>query len=253
MSNHPQSHEETIPFSSPQVMWGEAETEQQLIREIMSTDIASPKWLMFRYLKPAVILGTSQKKNSQVIDRAEQHQIPLVKRKSGGGAVIAGEELLSVSVFLPANHPISKNSTIAAYEWICELWIAAMNQLGIATQAPSKEQMTHSQLQAENQGTDWACYGQVAHGELVTEEQRKFLGVAQIRTRYGCALTCGVYFRPPDWALLAQIMNNQPEQASILSLCNASVQCLANRETDNAIKQLPQVLHDHLTTAVQVN
>jgi lipoate-protein ligase A len=46
-----------------------------------------------------------------------------VKRQgSGGGAVSAGPELLSLSVFIPIDHPIAKGSTVKAYESIAQLW-----------------------------------------------------------------------------------------------------------------------------------
>lgn len=235
--------------SPSEVVWGTATAEQQLIRRVLSANIPSPWCLMYRYREPAIILGAGQRPDPQRLSRAQQQEIALVKRKSGGGAVLAGPELLSVSVFLPPDHAISKGSAVAAYQWIGNVWKQVLAHCGIKAQLPSSEQMTHSRQLAESRGTDWACYGQVAHGELLDHCQRKCLGVAQIRSHHGCALTCGLYLHPPNWSVLAQVIGTQAEQAEILSRDNASVQCLLKHNASTVIDGLPQVLHRHLSIA----
>jgi len=226
---------------------GSAANEQLQIRETLATKVSAPSWLLYRYNKPAIILGAAQRPNEQQLARAVSQGVELVRRKSGGGAVMAGAEMLSVSVFLPRHHPISTGSTVKAYHWIGELWQKVFTSYRLCTRLPNAEDIAQSKQQAERHSIDWACYGAVAHGELLDQQGRKLLGVAQIRSRHGCVLTCGVYLYPPNWRLLANVVKDQPDQASILAPYNASVHCLAGADAESVIASLPRRIQDYLS------
>jgi len=224
-----------------------AAVEQQRIRQTLASEINTPSWLLTRYNSPAIILGASQRPDEQQLARAVSQGVELVRRKSGGGAVMAGAEMLSVSVFVPSDHPISKGSTVKAYHWMGELWQKVFASYGLYSRLPSADEIVQSNQRAKSLATDWACYAAVAHGELLDQQGRKLLGVAQIRSRYGCVLTCGLYLHPPNWRLLAGIVKDQPELGSSLARYNASLQCLAGADSDSVITRLPQRLQTYLS------
>lgn len=224
-----------------------AATEQQQIRQTLATEICAPGWLLNRYNKPAIILGAAQRPDEQQLARAAAQGVELVRRKSGGGAVMAGAEMLSVSVFLPRHHPISKGSTVKAYHWIGALWQKVFASYGLYSHLPNTEEIARSKQRTELLSTDWACYGGVAHGELLDQQGRKLLGVAQIRSRYGCVLTCGLYLYPPNWRLLARVVKDQPELAGSLAPYNASVHCLAGTDSESVIASLPRRIQTYLS------
>lgn len=197
--------------------------EQEYIYQATAATLLAPTLKIYHYTEPAVILGRSQRPDEGQVLRAAQQDLPLITRKSGGGAVMVGPEMVSVTALFPPEHAVGKRNTVAAYNWMGLLWQKVLKEHGIASQLPAPEAARSSQRLAKQNGTAWACYSSVSHGELLSIDGRKLLGLAQIRTRFCTALTSGIYMSQPDWSLLSKVIVNDESPAALLQAGNASL------------------------------
>jgi lipoate-protein ligase A len=170
----------------------------------------------------------------------------MVRRKSGGGAVMAGPEMLSLSVFLPPQHAISRASAVVAYNWLGGVWREVLAAHHIESRICAVGEARQSQQQARDAGADWACYSSVSHGELLTMDGRKLLGIAQIRNRYCTVLTSGIYLYPTDWATLAEVVTGVQAQVEYLKKYNASICCVAGSAVAEAVRAIPASIQANL-------
>ncbi len=227
-----------------------AESEQQYIADCYRQELAAPHWLIWRYSAPAIVLGRSQQPDPGQLARAAGKKLPLIRRRSGGGAVMAGPEMLSLSVFLPAQHAIARGGPVAAYHWLGQLWRDVLGQVGVNSRLCELDEARRSQQQAREVGADWACYSSISHGELVTPDGRKLLGIAQIRSRFCTVLTSGVYLRAPAWATLAEVVAGGRGQVEYLADFNASIGCITGTGAKELAGVIPAgidaALHRHL-------
>lgn len=224
-------------------MRASAEAEQQHIEVLSGTELVAPEWLVCRYTSPAIIVGRSQRPDPDQLARAARQKLPLVRRKSGGGAVMAGPEMLSLSVFLPPQHAISRASAVVAYNWLGGIWRKVLAEQHIDSRICDIDEARHSQQQARDAGAEWACYSSVSHGELLAADGRKLLGIAQIRKRHGTVLTSGVYLYPTNWSTLAEIMTGGRAQLEYLKNYNASISCLAGAAGAETVRAIPARIH----------
>ena len=129
----------------------------------------------------AVVLGSTQP--DQVIDpdRATAAGLAVTRRRSGGGAVlVTPDDPAWVDVWVPADHPLWRRDVSRAFDWLGDAWVDALGSLGVTG------------LAAHRQGfvpcTRWSalvCFGGVGTGEVITDDGRKVVGLAQRRNRQG--------------------------------------------------------------------
>jgi lipoate-protein ligase A len=151
--------------------------------------------------------------------------VGLALREAGGGAVLVGPWMLSVSVALPPGHAWVNGGLLAAYRHLGRLHAAALGSLGVKTRAVPPEGVVRA-----NQGLDggvaWACFGSLSPYELTSPQGRKLVGLAQRRQRNGVLLVAGSLCRQPDWALLCQVMG-RPDDLPKLLRCATCCEDLA--------------------------
>lgn len=220
--------------------------EQQNVHSCISSNRPAPTWRMVCYTEPAIIMGRSQRHNEAQSTRASQQAVKLVRRKSGGGAVMAGPDLFSLLLVLPSQHALSRASSVVAYQWLGNLWKQVLASYGINAHLPEAAEASRSQQQATSCGVDWACYASVSHGELLSDDGRKLLGVAQIRNRYCCALTSGVYLRRPDWSLLCAIVAGDQSGRNFLQDFNTDLQSVTGFSTIDISHDIAEKLTHYL-------
>ncbi|WP_431777598.1 lipoyl protein ligase domain-containing protein [Ottowia caeni] len=66
--------------------------------------VQTPAFRMWRYRLPAVVLGYSQRRLMQEVDA--RTGLEVLRRDSGGGAVLTGPWMLGLSVALPPEHAL---------------------------------------------------------------------------------------------------------------------------------------------------
>ena len=130
---------------------------------------------------PALVLGSTQ---PDVVERGA----PIVRRRSGGGAVLVGPgELVWADVLLPADDPRWESDVGRSFHWLGQAWVDALASLGVAASWHDGPMVC----------TPWCrqvCFAGIGQGE-VTVDGRKVVGMSQRRTRAGALFQCAALLR----------------------------------------------------------
>jgi lipoate-protein ligase A len=171
---------------------------------------------------PAVVLGSAQ--------RLDGWQPPppyaLVRRGTGGGAVVCDERYLMLDVTLPASDPRVGRDLADSYRWLAELLCAELAAAG----ARGLRALSPDELRALDRATREAgrvaCFAGLGSWEIVTADGRKLVGLAQRRRRGGALFQAAAYLEPggPD---LAALLPLEPALAEAVRARLAAVATLA--------------------------
>jgi len=130
---------------------------------------------------PALVLGSTQ---PEVPERG----VPVVRRRSGGGAVLVGPgEVLWVDVLLPAGDPLWEDDVGRSFHWLGQAWVDALAVVGV-------EASWHSGPMVCTPWCRQVCFAGIGPGE-VTVDGRKVVGLAQRRTRAGALFQCAALLK----------------------------------------------------------
>ena len=179
----------------------------------------------FTVQQSALILGSAQPLDHIDLGACEQAGIEVVRRRSGGGAVLVEpHDIVWVDVILPIGHAQWSNDVGAAGGWLAEVWIQAFKKLGVTG--------LHAHLGPliTNQWSRQVCFAGLGGGEVVNSQGQKLVGVSQRRTRDGARFQCGVYrqWRPERLSSLFNPPAPPPEVLADL-VATVSVDCAAIR------------------------
>ena len=198
--------------------------------------VVGPLMRFWRHEQPGVVLGASQQR---LLPSLASHGIEFVGRKAGGGAVLAGPWMLSLSVLLPAGHRFVGGGMSPAYEWIGTRFAEVLRALGVdAHPAPKKREAGE---------LAWACFGGFSPWEVLIED-RKIVGLAQRRSRTGVLVAAGILLHAPDWRLLCSVMHRPEEECSQLAASTIDLHEALEVVPDASVvaNELQQRLHSDL-------
>lgn len=201
--------------------------EKKVIIDHLNAGITQPQLLLWQYDSPAIIMGCSQRPDEGQKQRAKQAGLPIMRRGSGGGAVLAGPWMLSMTLFIPTEHPVAALNLIELFHWLEPFWLKALIDSGVPCKGVDKTMIDKSKVISKRNDVEWACYASLSHGEVVSLDGRKLLGVAQIRKRKGIALVCGLHLAPCDWKVLCDVVANDLSQGAILNSLNINAEQLS--------------------------
>jgi lipoate-protein ligase A len=140
-----------------------------------------PTVAVCRVTGPAVVLGSSQPESVIDAGRAAAAGISVARRRSGGGAVLVTPgDPVWIDVWVPAGHPQWSDDVVRAFDWLGDAWTAGLRRSGItlsSTRGPI--------VRSDAPWWSLACFGTVGAGEVVTDDGRKVVGLAQRRNRRG--------------------------------------------------------------------
>jgi len=174
--------------------------------------------------------------------RADENGLMLLRRRAGGGAVLADKALLSISLLFPPAHRLAQLDSIDGYSVFGEAWVHSLHNLGITCRLPTVEEIDASKSHAKARSIDWACYGALGHGEVISDDGRKLVGIAQIRTRHCVAMVAGLQLSPVDWSVLCRVFGMPTTQAVSLEAVNTDALSLGVELGDEAIEPLLEQL-----------
>ena len=201
-----------------------AVVEQQWNERQLAQPIREPAWRLWRYRRPMVVLGCSQRRLMGAIDDASG--APILVRESGGGAVLTGPWMLGMSVALPANHPLVVGGPVDSYRWLGERVARVLREAGLAGAhaiAPERLRAAYrSRPIGTCDGVDWACFGGLSPWEVLAGDGRKIVGLAQVRRRNGVLLVGGVLLEASPWSLLCRSLACPDTDAHRLTLVTTS-------------------------------
>ena len=151
------------------------------------------------------MLGCAQRSLRTTIEKRIAGTIDIVDRDSGGGAVLAGPWLVSVSVVLPHWHPLLGKNLGDSYRGLAQLHLSALENFGVAARAwfPSELIVVPA---LGDPALDWACFGRLSPWEVISTGGQKLVGLAQKRNQNGVLLVGGTLIKCVDWKLLCDAM-----------------------------------------------
>ena len=201
---------------------GTALAEQEMIRKSLDDGVLAPSAAMWTYSSVALVLGRSQQASASLLERAGEEGIDVVVRAAGGGAVMAGPWMCSHTVLVPPDHAFVRLSLPRSYEAIGDAWRRALGRLGIPTDIAPR---VRAGLAGVDHAKVWACFASLSCGELAGPDNRKIVGLAQVRRRNGVAICAGLLLRQPDWRRLVRVWLGQEDDALAQSLRDGTVSC----------------------------
>lgn len=192
-----------------------AAREQAWNRRQLEQPVVAPQWRVWTYEQPALVLGCSQRTLYERVHSGAP-SVEVLQRESGGGAVLTGPWLVSVSVALPPRHAWLGQGLLESYRHLGQLHVEALAELGAVAMALPPSQIPGMQATLAARGLpalDWACFGSLSPWEVVDTEGRKLVGLAQRRRASGVLLVAGTLVAEPDWGLLCNALGRPDEAA----------------------------------------
>lgn len=196
----------------------------------------APRWRVWTYDSPAIVLGCSQRRLREQVERSVAERCVVLDRESGGGAVLTGPWLLGVSVVLPPDHEWLSDGLLESYRWLGELHVEVLAGLGVSANALPPQQVPARQAALIADGLpvcDWACFGNLSPWEVVNAQGRKLVGLAQRKRQHGSLLVAGTLLTTPDWDLLCGALG-QAHDANLLRQRTVSCEQLRGQPVSGA-------------------
>ena len=139
---------------------------------------------------PALVLGSTQPDSSVDAARARELGLEVVRRRSGGGAVLVRPgAVLWVTIELPAGDPLWEEDLGHSFGWLGRAWSRALAAAGADDPAP------HTGAPVRTEWSSALCFAGLGAGE-VKVAGRKAVGLAQRRRREGATFHCAALL---DW------------------------------------------------------
>jgi lipoate---protein ligase len=211
---------------------------------LLDAGVTEPQLMTWQYSRPALVLGRGQRASPELRARAEDEGIALVTRSSGGGAVMAGPWMLSLTLLLPAAHELARASLPAGYRAVGEACRRALGRFGLRTTLADRAVPVDATHPPHSGRPDWACFATVSHGELLAAGDRKIVGIAQVRRRNVIAVCVGLLVDRPDWDALVRLWLGRDDAPAVRQLEDRTADCteIADRDRSFSVCSLATAL-----------
>lgn len=165
-------------------------------------------------------LGYGQRASDADIDLLNEHGWHLVRRPTGGRAILHGDEL-TYSVALPMDHELAQGDVVTSYRHLSQALMYALGELGIV---PQSERQNGS----SNRDNGPICFEVPSHYEI-TILGRKLIGSAQVRRKQGL-LQHGTLPLQGDVGRIAQALAFPHEQARLEAMTSVRGRAITLQE-----------------------
>jgi len=142
----------------------------EAILEAVGAEIMPPTLRLYRWDPACLSLGYAQPAADVDQDQLRAHGWTLVRRMTGGRAILHTDEL-TYSVTLPAAHPLAQGSIVESYRRLSAGLLATLEHLGV---------MANADKRASNKTLGAICF-EVPSDYEITADGKKLLGSAQVR------------------------------------------------------------------------
>ncbi len=153
--------------------WNMAIDEAMLLAH--EAGLTIPTLRLYRWSPPAISLGLLQRLETINECACRQLGFDIVRRPSGGGAVLHQHEV-TYAIVIDGRLCPEGSSVLATYRWLAQGIIFGLRKLGIDVSLPN-------QIQPSHQSTPSFCFARLSIADL-TVFGRKLGGSAQSRRRY---------------------------------------------------------------------
>jgi lipoate-protein ligase A len=185
----------------------------------------------------AVVVGSGQPETD--IDRAaaEAAGVAVVRRRTGGGAVLVGPGLATwVDVFVPTGDALFDRDVGRAFWWLGDVWADALGAVGVPGGEVWRGGLVRSAWSSR------VCFAGLGPGE-VTVGGRKTVGMAQRRGRGGALFQCALPLVWDPSSLLELMALSGPEREAGVAELAAAVRPVgsdvATRTVSAFLERLP--------------
>jgi lipoate-protein ligase A len=141
---------------------------------ILMGDFCQPTLRLYRWEPFCLSLGYGQRAADVDLDRLWSCDWRIVRRPTGGRAILHGDEL-TYSLVLPGGHPIGAGSVIDSYRRISHALVTGLEHLGVRAEADQRAERARSAA---------VCFETPSHYEVMVQG-RKLIGSAQLRREAG--------------------------------------------------------------------
>ncbi|MEY2462247.1 MAG: lipoate---protein ligase [Acidimicrobiaceae bacterium] len=134
--------------------------------------------------RPALVLGSTQPDASVDAVAAKRAGVEVVRRRSGGGAVLLRPgEAVWIDVLLPRADPLWDDDVGHATHWLGDVWAATIGAGAVV----------HRRGALRSRWSSLVCFGGLGPGEVLARDGGpKVVGLSQRRTRLGARFQCAV-------------------------------------------------------------
>ena len=166
--------------------------------------------------RPALVLGSTQPDKVVDRERAAAAGVEVVRRRSGGGAVLlVPGEVIWVDVLVPAGDPLWQADVGKAFGWLGEVWREALARCGV-------EAELHEGALVTTRWSRLVCFAGLGPGE-VTVGGRKMVGISQRRTRAGALFQCAALVEWEPSALLDLLVLPEADRSQAAELAGVAI------------------------------
>jgi lipoate-protein ligase A len=157
----------------------------------------------------ALVLGRGSKVSADAV-ACEAAGVSVVRRASGGGPVLWGADLLALDVILPKDHARYSDDVAESYRWLGEALARAITGMGIPARALAPGEARDV---ADPMGA-LACFASFSPWEVIVEE-RKVVGLSQVRRRTGTLLQAGILLDIDGARLAGLLQLDEPTRRAL--------------------------------------
>jgi lipoate-protein ligase A len=205
-----------------------AAAEQRWILERIETGIAQPERALVSYENAAVIYGRRGGDDAARLVRAGEVGCEILRRRTGGGTVLAGHWMAGFHVLLPPQHPVARLGVIGSMVWFGKVACAALRLSRVSVRLADAPDIDQFRRQAAQASLEWACYAGLSHGELLDADGRKLVGLAQCRGRWGILLSGGLLIGESPWEVLEYVHSgSRPARSALHGLVSKGIGIVA--------------------------
>jgi lipoate-protein ligase A len=137
---------------------------------------------------PALVLGSTQP--DDVVNRDASDMVEIVRRRSGGGAVLVQTYDTWLDVLIGRRDRLWDDDVGKAFAWVGQVWQRALAALGV-------DCSVHSGRLQNREAGRVVCFAGIGPGEIIDAEGIKVLGLSQRRTRDVARFQCLVPYLSP--------------------------------------------------------
>ena len=210
-----------VPYAERDAASNLAETERLLTA--VATGEIGPTLRWYGYVGQAVIIGVGQALGT-VANDLEARGFTIVRRLSGGAAVLADRELLALDAFLPASSLLAGTDVVASYRWFGDAWASAIATVGgllahsglrvipVSEARHDRDALRASTIDVDTRVREATCFATLSPFEVAWQPPgasvRKLVGLSQVRRRGVALLQAGVHWRF-DATLMAAVIGGR--------------------------------------------
>lgn len=204
--------------SSEEWQWETRRGDAATLHEPTPPSAATRTALDLRVDGVALVLGSSQRRDEISVDEAGRRDIAVVRRRSGGGAVLlVPDDHVWIDLWLPRGDPLWDDDVGRAGEWLADVWVEALTTIG------RSELAVHRGPVERTAWSTHVCFAGMGPGE-VSSGGRKLVGVSQRRTR--------------DWVRFQSLVHREWDAATTFGLLSVAGASTAAHEWRSRVAEI---------------